>query len=254
MTVRQSRVLHAPDVGKDYDYRVGTSMVPSAEWAVVFDDFLQSWIPTTAITNGAVANTPAPWQAAIIDSGATIAVNTTAALGATGVLTLADASASEGAAFYGQKSIQLTSGKRFWMEARVRTGDVTDNAVQIGLSSLDATTDPEDLWDTSTASGIAYGIVDGAATLVMTCDNGNLGPATTTGARSMSANTWHILGIYFDGTRLFGYLDGKECLTYGTAANIPTGVALAPFVGHINGNGGGAAVVLVDFVRWVIER
>src|SRR5574343_1917044 len=153
-------------VGKAYSYSAGTGLMSSREWAVLFDDFLAPWIPTTAITNGPVANTPLPWPGAIIDTGATIAVNTTAAIGANGVLTMADATASEGAAVYGQKTSQLTSGKRFWMEARLRTDDVTDNAVQFGLSSLDATTDPEDLWDTSTATGCAFGIVDGSATVV----------------------------------------------------------------------------------------
>ena len=86
-------------------------MVPSAEWMVFMDDFITTFIPTTAITNGPVANTPSNWQGAIIDTGATVAVNTTAAIGANGVLTLADATASEGAAFYGQKTIQLTAGK-----------------------------------------------------------------------------------------------------------------------------------------------
>lgn len=253
MGVKKS-VYFAPDTGKSYDYRNDSSMIPSAEWAVCFDDFWQSWIPTTAITNGPVANTPLPWQGAIIDSGATVAVNTTAAIGATGVLTIADATASEGAAVYGQKSIQLTSRKRFWMEIRVRTNDVTDNAVQFGLSALDATTDPEDLWDTSTASGVAFGIVDGAATLVMTCDNGNLGPASTTSTRSMTADTWHTLAIYYDGFRLYGYIDGQQALEYGTAANVPTGVALAPFFGHVNGNSAGGNVVVFDYIRWASER
>lgn len=253
MGVKKS-VYFMPDTGSDYEYRNNSSMIPSAEWAVCFDDFWQPWIPTTAITNGAVANTPSPWQGAIIDSGATVAVNTTAAIGANGVLTLADATASEGAAVYGQKTIQLTSGKRFWMEARLRTDDVTDNAVQFGLSSLDATTDPEDLWDTSTATGCAFGIVDGSATVVMTCDKSNAGPATTTGTRALSADTWHTLGIYYDGTKLFGYVDGRLALTYETAANIPTGIAVAPFFGHINGNGAGGNVVVFDYIRWASER
>lgn len=253
MGVKKS-VYFAPDVGKDYEYRADTSMIPSAEWAVCFDDFWQPWIPTTAITNGAVANTPSPWQAAIIDSGATVAVNTTAAIGANGVLTLADATASEGAAVYGQKTIQLTSGKRFWMEARLRTNDVTDNAVQFGLSSLDAVTDPEDLWDTSTATGVAFGIVDGSATTVMTADLANNGPATSTGTRALSADTWHILAIYYDGVRMHGYVDGRLSVTYETAANIPIGVAVAPFFGHINGNGAGGNVVVFDYIRWASER
>lgn len=244
-----------PDTGKDYIYRDNSSMIPSAEWAVCFDDFWQSWIPSTAITNGPVANTPLPWQGAIIDSGATAAVNTTAAIGANGVITLADATASEGAAVYGQKTIQLTAGKRFWMEARFRTDDVTDNAVQFGLSGLTATTNPEDIWTTTADDVVAFGILDGAATLKMLADASNSGSTAETGTRSLSANTWHTAAIYYDGSKLFGFLDGREALTWAQASTtIPTGVALAPFFGHINGNGGGGAVVVFDYIRWASER
>ena len=254
MGVKKS-VYFMPDVGKDYSYRDNSSMVPSAEWAVTFDDFDKPWIPTTAITNGPVANTPFPWQAAIIDSGATIAVNTTAAIGANGVLTLADATASEGAAFYGQKTIQLTAGKRFYMEARIRTSDVTDNAVQFGLSALTAVTNPEDIWTTAAADLVAFGILDGSATVTMLSDKADSGSTAETGTRALVVDTWHTLAIYFDGTKLFGFVDGREALSWAqAAATIPTGVALAPFVGHINGNSAGAAVVVVDYVRWASER
>jgi hypothetical protein len=255
MTVRQSRVLFAPDVGTDYAYRVGTSMVPSAEWSVWFEDFLQNWIPTTAITNGAVANTPSPWQGAIIDSGATVAVNTTAAIGANGVLTLADATASEGAAFYGQKSFQLTAGKKFWMEARVRTDDVTDNNFKFGLSALTAVTNPEDLYNTTSADVISLGILDGSAALNLLSDKSNSGSTAETGTRSLVASEWAVLAFYYDGTRLFAFKDGKEALTWSqAAATIPTGVALAPFVSHVNGDGAGGAVAVIDYIRAVSER
>lgn len=245
----------ASGLGNKYAYRHLTGMVPSAEYMVFMDDFVTTFIPTTAITNGPVANTPWGWQGAIIDSGATIAVNTTAAIGATGVLTLADATASEGAAFYGQKSLQLTAGKKFWIEARIRTDDVTDNAVQFGLSDLTAVTNPEDLWTTTAANLVAFGILDGSAATVMLSDASNSGTTVQTGTASMVANTWHTLAIGYDGVKVRGYVDGQESLTWSSAAStIPTGVALAPFVGHINGNGAGGNVVVVDYVRVVSER
>lgn len=252
---RRASQYHAPQPNKDFDYRVNTGMFCNAEFSVFMDDFLQPWIPSTAITNGPVANTPSNWQAAIIDSGATVAVNTTAAIGANGVLTLADATASEGAAVYGQKTIQLTSGKKFWMEARVRTDDVTDNAVQFGLTDLTATTNPEDLWTTTAANLVAFGILDGSATVKMLADKSNSGSTAETGSRDLSVNTWHILAIYFDGVTLKGYVDGKEAGVWAqTSSTIPTGVALAPFFGHINGNGAGGNLVVFDYIRWVSER
>lgn len=248
-------VVHAPIANQAlYAYRSKMGMIPSAEFLVKMDDFDQSWIPTTTITNGPVANTPGPWQGAIIDSGATVAVNTTAALGANGVLTLADATASEGAAFYGQKSLQLTVGKRFFMECRVRTDDVSDNAVQFGLSDLTAVTNPEDLYNTTSANVAAFGLLDGSAFPTLLADKANAGTAAIAQTvKPMVVNTWHILGLYYDGaTSLKAYIDGYQVIS--TAVTIPTGVALAPFISHVNGDGAGGAVVLVDYVRWVSQR
>lgn len=243
---------------KLFDYRVGTGLGPSAEHNVFFDDFHQ-FVVATAITNGPVANTPWSWQGAIIDSGATSVIDTTAAIGATGVLKMSDATASEGVAVYGTKSIQLTSGKKFFMEMRVRTDDVTDNIIQFGLSDLTATTNPEDLWTTTAANLVALGIQDGAGTLTMLADKSNSGTTLQTSSLttgySMVADTWHVLAIGYNGAKLRGYIDGKEVLLWSSAdSTIPTGVALAPFFGVLNGNGAGGNNNYVDYVRWAIER
>lgn len=247
-------VVFAPQPSqKAYPYRTNMGMMGSAEFLYKMDDFDQSWIPTASITNGAVANTPSPWQAAIIDAGATIAVNTTAAIGANGVLTLADATASEGAAFYGQKSLQLTAGKKFFIECRVRTDDVTDNAVQFGLSDLTATTNPEDLWTTTAANVAAFGILDGSAYPTLLADKANAGTAAIAQTVSpMVVDTWHVLAIGYDGATLKAYVDGKEVIS--TTTTIPTATALAPFFGHINGNGAGGNVVVIDYIRWSSQR
>lgn len=242
---------------KAYEYRIRTGMVSSAEWTVFMDDFVTTFIPTTAITNGPVANTPSNWQGAIIDTGATVAVNTTAAIGANGVLTLADATASEGAAFYGQKTIQLTAGKKLWMEARIRTDDVTDNNIYFGLSSLTATTNPEDLYNTASDTLVAFGIADGGSGFTsMVADKSNAGPTTDTATvNALTADTWHILAIYYDGTNMYGYVNGQKVIgPFSSTAKIPTAVAMAPFVSHVNGDGAGGAVVVVDYVRIVSER
>lgn len=247
-------VTHAPFPGKQYAYRTGLGMMGSAEYSVFMDDFY-SFIVATAITNGPVANTPWGWQSAIIDTGATAVIDTTAALGATGVLQLSDATVSEGVAVYGVKGIQLTAGKKFFMEMRCRTNDVTDNAVQFGLSSLTAVVNPEDLWTTVATDLVAFGILDGAATPVMLSDKSNGGTVVQTGSKSMVADTWHILAIGYDGVSLKGYVDGNEALTWsGAASTVPTGVALAPFFGVLNGNGAGAATNYIDYVRWAIQR
>jgi hypothetical protein len=249
-------IVFGPEVSnKSYPYRRGTGMVPSAEWSVFMDDFY-SFVVATAITNGPVANTPWGWQSAIIDSGATVTVNTTAAIGANGILTLADATASEGAAVYGTRTLQLTAGKRFWMEMRVRTDDVADNTIQFGLSVLTATTNPEDLWTTAATDYAALGITDGSAFLTLGADKSNAGPTVDTSTtQALTANTWNVLALSYDGANLLGYLNGQLAVgPYSATAKIPTGVALAPFFGHINGDGGASAVVAVDYIRWASER
>lgn len=248
-------LVHAPASPQGpYSYRSGMGMVNSAEWSVFFDDFY-NFIVATSITNGPVANTPFSWNSAVIDSGATAVVLTTATVGANGVLSLSDATASEGVVVYGTKSLQLITGKRFFMEARVRTSDVTDNAVQIGLSDLTATTNPEDLWTTVAANVVAFGILDGAATAGMLSDAGNGGTSVIAGTRSMVADTWHTLAIYYDGVNVKGYVDGKLSVTNtGATTTVPTAVALAPFFGVLNGDGAGAATNYFDYVRWASER
>lgn len=249
-------LVHSPvSAQAPYAYRSGTGMVQSAEWNVFFDDF-HTFVVATAITNGPVANTPWLWNSAIIDTGSTVTVNTTAAIGANGVLTLADATASEGAAVYGTKSLQLTAGKRFWMEMRVQTDDVSDNTIQFGLSSLTAVTNPEDLWTTAADTYAAVGITDGSAFITLGADKANAGPTVDTSTtQAMTANAWHTLALAYDGVNMRAYLNGQLAVgPYSPTSKIPTGVAVAPFFGHINGDGAGGAVVAVDYVRWVSER
>jgi hypothetical protein len=229
-----------------YSYRSGMGMVPSAEWMVFFDDFNE--LVTTNVPDG--------WAAAIIDAGGTVIQHTTAAgHPGTGVIALADATASEGAAIYLPRSIQLISGKKFMMECRVFTDDVTDNAVQFGLTDLTAVTNPEDLWTTTAANVAAFGILDGSAVTQFLVDENNGGTAAVAGTRSLTASTWHVLGISYNGGVMSAWVDGKLSASTSTAADIPTDdVLLAPFIGHINGNGAGGNVVLCDWFRVVVER
>lgn len=240
-------IVHAPkSQANAYYYRGGLGMFGSAEFMAVMDDF----------TGPVATNVPNGWTAAIIDVGGTTTTYTTAATGANGVLQLTDANLSEGAAFYGAKSLQLTAGKRAFMEIRFQTDDVTDNAVQFGLTDLTAVVNPEDLWTTVAANVVAFGLLDGVATPQMLSDKSNSGSTAEAGTLSVTASTWSTMAIYFDGTTVHGFVNGNRALTWSQAAatTVPTGVALAPFVGHINGNGAGGNLVLVDYVRWSFER
>lgn len=229
-----------------YWYRAGMGLVPSAEWDVFFDDFHQQ----------VTSNVPAGWAAAIIDSGATVTQwgTATTATG-TGVISFASSTASQGAAIYLPKAIKLRTGKRVMVEARVYTNDVTDNAIQIGLSVLTATSNPEDLWTTATADGVAFGILDGSATTQLFCDENNGGTSVIAGSRVMTADTWQTLAIFYDGYGIYAFVDGKLSAQELTTANIPENdVLLAPFIGALNGNGAGGNTNLCDYFRVVAER
>ncbi len=231
--------------GNAYPYRTLMGMIPSAEFYVFMDDFDA---PVTT-------NLPFGWAAAIIDTGATIVTDTTAgSLGATGVLLFDSDGTTEGAAFYGAKAIQLTAGKKFFMEMRFQTELANDTDVQFGLTAATATTNPEDLWTTAADDVVAFGVLDGSAVVGMLSDKTNSGSAVQAGTKSLSDATWHTLGIGWDGYNLRGFVDGAEALLWaGAATTIPTGVALAPFVGYRNGSTA-ANEGYCDYVRWVIQR
>lgn len=236
-------VVHAR--GLSYPYRTGMGMINSAEFVVMMDDFVS---PITT-------NLPAGWDAVVIDTGATVVTDTTAgSLGASGVLLFDSDGATEGAAFYGEKCLQLTAGKKFFMEMRFNTEVADDSDVQFGLSALTAVSNPEDIWTTAAADVVAFGVLDGSATVKMLSDKSNSGSTAETGTKALSDATWHTLGIFFDGYTLRGYVDGALALTWAqAAATIPTGVALAPFVGFRNGSSANNEGHC-DYVRYVLER
>lgn len=230
-------------LGGVYAYRGGTGMMPSAEFLVFHDDF----------DRAVSSNQPTGWDGAIIDTGATLVTDTTATHG-TGVLIFDSDGATEGVAVYGEKALQLTAGKKFWMETRFKTELADDSDVQFGLSALTATTNPEDLWTTTATDLVAFGVLDGDATVTMLADKSNSGSTAELGTMDLVSATWHILAIYYDGAKLHGYVDGQRAITWSqAAATIPTGVALAAFFGFRNGS---AATTEghIDYVRIVMER
>jgi hypothetical protein len=72
---------------------------------------------------------------------------------------------------------------------------------------------------------------------------------------ALTANAWHVLAIYYDGVNMYGFVNGSQVIgPFSTTARIPTSIAVAPFFGHINGDGAGGAVVVLDYIRVVSER
>ena len=239
-------IVHSPSSNQAaYPYRSKMGMMNSAEFVVVMKDF----------TGPITTNVPQGFQAAIIDVGATLVADTTAGVrGATGGALIASDGASEGVAIYMPKAIQLTAGKRFFIEARVQTSVAAETDVQIGLSDLTAVVNPEDLWTTTAANVAAFGTLAGSALTKILSDKSNSGTAVQTGTRSLVNATYAVLALYFDGANLHGYVDGKLSLSWsGAAATVPTGVALAPFLGARTGATAGNTTTF-DWFRFVIER
>jgi hypothetical protein len=229
-----------------YAYRSRMGMIPSAEFAVYMDDFTQ------AVTT----NLPAGWDQAVIDTSSTLVTSTTAgSLGATGGALIANGGTSAGVAVAGEKCIQLTAGKRFFMETRVQTSIAAETEVQFGLTDLTAVVNPEDLWTTVANNLVAFGTLPGSAAPKMLADKANSGSSAETSTGLLLNTTWHTLAIFYNGSTLYGYQDGKliESWAQAIATTVPTGVALAPFFGARTGATAGN-VTTFDYLRYVIER
>jgi hypothetical protein len=231
--------------GRAYSYRSNMGMMNSAEFVVLHDDFV----------NAITTNVPTGWTAAVIDTNATLTSQTTAGVsGATGGAAIAATGTSEGVAIYLPKAVQLQAGKKFVIETRVRTQNSAQTDVQFGLTDLTAVVNPEDLWTTTAANVISFGILAGSATTKMLSDKSNSGTAVQTGTRALASVTWHTLAIAYDGVSLRGFVDGKESVLWGSASTtIPTAVALAPFIGARTGASAGN-ITTFDYLRVMIER
>ena len=242
-------ILHGPETSRLlYPYRTGKGMIPSAEWFVFHDDF-----------EGIVtSNVPDRWSAAIIDTGCTI---TNADLAAGALLFDSDAD-NEGAACYLEKCVAL-NGKKFFMECRVKVEDASAMTFQMGLSILNATTNPEDIWTTASTDYIAFGTLD-SAEAVLTYDKNNGGTVTETSSDSTAAtladDTYATLAIAYNGAStladgsLKAYVNGVETAAALTEAQVPDDVVLAPFIGMLAGHATTADVAHVDYVRFALER
>jgi len=237
-------IVHAPaTLQGTYAYRSKVGMMDSAEFTVFHDDFIGT----------SPSNAPADYTwTAIIDTGATL-TNNASLVKKGGIIGITSDGASEGVSIYHPRTVKLESGKRFFMEVSCMTLDADDTDVQFGLSDLSATTDPEDMWDTSNADGVACGVLDGSAAIKLVYDKDNGGPVTETSTLVLSDSTWTTLAFGWDGVSLKFYKNGLFAGQALTTGQVPDDVLLAPFVGARTG-GDAAHVVYFDYVRWALER
>jgi hypothetical protein len=235
-----------------YGYRRGLGMLPSQEYDYFFDDF------NKVVTS----NVPVGWSAAIIDTGATLATYATAVNA--GVVRITSDGASEGVSIYLPKTIYLT-GKRFFMEIRAMTHAPTDTDLQFGLAAITATTNPEDLWTTTEASNITFGLLDGSAVPSLVYDSANAGPTTDAvsgteniARATITADTWNTYAIAYNGDTtaqagsVSAWVNGYKVVT-NTATNVPSSVMLSPFIGARGGDGA-IGTIDIDYMRYSIVR
>lgn len=215
--------------------------LPGYLWCTYFDDFIA--LPAS--------NAPPGWSA-IIDTGATVtAYATDTAPG--GVLKFISDGTTEGASIYLPQCVEI--GTRDWyLEARIQAEDADDCDFQVGLSIANATTNPEDLWTTAATDLVAFGVIDGDATVKSLIDKSNGGTSAVTGTIDLEDATWHTLGIEGKGAEWVKfYVDGVLSHTDVVVATIPDDVVMAPFIGWSNG-ADATDIGLVDYIRFGFTR
>ena len=149
------------------------------------------------------------------------------------------------------------------MECRVKVEDASAMTFQMGLSDLTATTNPEDIWTTTTTDYIAFGTLD-SAEAVLTYDKNNGGTVTETNidstAATLSDDTYATLAIAYNGASTLGdgslsaYVNGVLVARALTEAQVPDDLPLAPFIGMLAGHATTADIAHVDYVRFALER
>lgn len=246
-------VVYARYPGGLYGYRTKLGMLPSAEYSTYFEDF----------QNTVTTNVPLGWSATTIDTGATLATYT-AGNDNSGVIRITSDGASEGVSIYRPKAVAL-SGKRFFIEVRARTAAVTDTDLQFGLTSVTATSNPEDLWNTAADSFITFGLIDGSGTPVLSYDKSNAGPTTDTPTGTAIAqglmvnNVYSTLAIAYNGDTtagvgsISGWVNGVKVITNSVAAKIPETIVLSPFLGARGGDGA-IGTIDFDYIRYSVQR
>ena len=140
----------------------------------------------------------------------------------------------------------LTAGKKIWFEVRVQLDEATQNDVAIGLY----------VTDTNVLAGSVNGVYfrkdDGDANWDF-CSYGSA-ESEVAGITTAVADTWVILGFYYDGAgTLSPYVDGVAGSTITTGANIPSTDQLTFTLAVQNGEAS-AHLLYIDYVKIVQMR
>lgn len=156
---------------------------------------------------------------------------------------------------WAKETFRLTSGKRLWVEFRVRcaSGDVSNLDLFLGLAE---TEDLTGVADSLPANGFGFVKADGAATFVSKSSDNNVDLSGAGG--TIVNNTWIKLGLLFSGgasgsATITPYVDGVAgsaiaSVTYATMTEV------APIAMVRNGDAVTTQTLELDYVRVKQER
>jgi hypothetical protein len=220
--------------------------------SVWFEDFVGPVLATNTVNN--TANT-SKGIICTADANTTISVvtDTDAPMGALKIVSGA-ADNAEGSLRTASPGWILTSGKKFWMEARweITASSIAEKEVFIGLASYQVTTNFFATAGTSRTfdDGIGWIAFDGTDDIVFTVGEADVFDSHIVIATPVTA-TWYTTSMYYDGTDIRLWVNGVSAGTL-TPDQIPISV-VGPTIYFKTGTGA-VQSLLVDYMLVAQER
>lgn len=208
---------------------------PGPDYAIYFNDFL-------AAQDYAASD----WDITTTEAGTGDATEAIAAdeLNGALVITNDDANNDSDSLQLNQENWKLASGKRCWMEMRVKVNDADQVDVFVGLCVSDTT-------PLVATDRCGFQIDDGDASILCKSEKDTTETSTDSGKDASDA-TYVKLGMYWDGASSVSYyVDRAKVATHTT--NIPDDENMAVTLHIVNGEGA-AQSLTVDYIYVCQER
>jgi len=147
-------------------------------------------------------------------------------------------------------TIDASSARQIWFEARLQLDDISGAGFFCGLASNNGAVEATAI--DSLEDGVGFNCVTGASPSILAIGaKGNTETTTDTGIDVADA-TWVILSFHFDGTNCHWYVNGVKKVT--SSSNLPNdGTIIFPHV-EFTSVGTDQDVCYLDYVRCVMER
>ena len=150
--------------------------------------------------------------------------------------------------------LDSSSGRKIWMEARLKLSDVDASGFFFGIAGngTAATVDTSILAG-GLADGVGWQILDGQAAVTFASITAVGDDETVTQSSTSAADgTYVILSIYYDGSECHFYINGV--LSHSSGSNLPAdGTLICPHIEFIQQTGDSDSLH-VDYVNYCMER